>query len=130
MSKHTSILNLSYGNVATYLYTVTALECVRHYPLHDRHHVILSSHAGYMAARILISIVSMHSCTPYIHTHHMLTHTHTLHTCCSFKWYFLSSLMCAFSSAAFCRRKMHRVFVLLRQGAFGQISQSVGEGEE
>jgi len=46
----------------------------------------------------LISIVSMHSCTPYIHMHHMLTHTHTLHTCCSSKWYFLSFLMCAFSS--------------------------------
>ena len=54
---------------------VTALECIQHYPLQDRHHVILSSHAGCMA-RDLISIVSMHSFKPYIHMHHMLTHTH------------------------------------------------------
>ena len=52
---------------------------VRHYPLQDRHHVILSSHAGCMA-RDLISIVSMHSCTPYIHTHRMLIDTHSAHT--------------------------------------------------
>ena len=58
---------------------VTALECIQHYPLQDRHHVILSSHAGCMA-RDLISIVSTHSFKPYIHMHHMLTHTHTLHT--------------------------------------------------
>ena len=49
--------------------------CRAYYPLQDRHHVNFSSHAGCMA-RDLISIVSMHSCTPYVHMHHMLTHTH------------------------------------------------------
>ena len=43
----------------------------------------------------------MHLRKLYIHMPHI--HTHTLHTCCSSKWYFLSSLMCAF--AAFCWRK-------------------------
>ena len=31
--------------------------------------------------------------------------THTLHTCYSCKWYFLSSLICAFSSAIICCKK-------------------------
>ena len=42
----------------------------------------------------------MHSC---IYTHALTcSNIHTLHTCYSCKWYFLSSLMCAFSAAVFC----------------------------
>ena len=41
----------------------------------------------------------------YMHSH-AHTYTHTLHTCCSCKWYFLSSLMRAFfSSAVFCWKR-------------------------
>jgi len=41
----------------------------------------------------------LHTLMYNIHTHALTcshTHTHTLHTCCSCKWYFLSSLLCIF----------------------------------
>ena len=69
----------------------------------------------------LVSTVHMHLCT--IHTcSHMLTHTHT---CCSCKWYFLSSMMCAFSFALFCWIKASscwRFFTSDRQGTQGKAS--------
>ena len=78
----------------------------------------------------LVSTVCMH----YTYTlTHLLTYTqtHLTHTCCSRKWYFLSSLMCAFSSAVFCWRNTSscgRFSASLRQlGA--QRQTSVGEGK-
>jgi len=49
--------------------------------------------AGY---GFIVIIVHTYSWIP--HSTHMVTytHTHTLHTCCSCKWYFLGSLMCFF----------------------------------
>ena len=42
-----------------------------------------------------------------LHNLQHCSHTlmYTIHTCCSCKWYFLSSIICAFSSTVFCWRK-------------------------
>jgi len=59
---------------------------------------------------------------------HMLTHTHTCYSC---KWYFLSSLMCAFSFALFCWIKASSCWGFFASDRLGtQGKASVGDREE
>ena len=74
---------------------------------------------------LMYTIYSSHALT----CSHMLTHI--LHTCCSCKWYFLSSLICAFSSrlsSAGERQLPAEGSPPLWDGDLGHFS--VGEGEE
>ena len=76
LSNAESIYTLQY-KISTFHQLCWMQQCIRHYSIQDRHHVILSSHAGCMAID-LISIVSMHSCTPYTCTTRW--HIHTCYT--------------------------------------------------
>ena len=120
LTGHEFGLSSQYGNVPL---TLQCLQVVRNWQMPSN--TVISVAPLNFSLYILNGVELLHN-LPTLFT---CTHVHYTHTtCCSCKWYLLSSLMWASSSTVFCWRKTSSCWRFSASLRYGQTS--VGKGEE